>query len=156
MPASNFVQVQAVLARWSSPSSWDRLLQDDPLEPLSGEWVPAVNSTGPVALTISGTGLGCSNYGTFTVTSPTMGTLLCGPAPGEHWDPGNGSWPPFPRNHRERNIWWSIQRKLPDLIRRAEKKIGKRIDTPEWNSKFWKMITRRSVPHDRAVKKTRL
>jgi hypothetical protein len=41
---SALVEVQLMLARWKNPSAWDRIGQDEPLDPVKGEWVPAVTT----------------------------------------------------------------------------------------------------------------
>lgn len=78
-------------------------------------------------------------------------------APGQNGGPstayGRGNEPfepvlpdrvPYPRNHKERRILRSISNRLPELIRRAEKKHGRRHEVNSkstWNDEFWKMVT---------------
>jgi hypothetical protein len=49
---------------------------------------------------------------------------------------------PYPRNHRERRTYNSIENRLPELIKKAEQKFGPRYEglESEWNGKFWEMV----------------
>jgi hypothetical protein len=84
----------ASLGRWQAPSAWDRILQDEPLDPIKGKWVqdhPVVATAGEVTITTAngfatnieaGTRLTLSyNYGNeehYVVTGTTDERLLVG------------------------------------------------------------------------------
>lgn len=67
------VSLQLTLARWKSPSSWDVVMQDEPLDKPQGEWVPTFGSnasaTGVLGISIPvGTTVSSTNN-TFLVTA---------------------------------------------------------------------------------------
>jgi hypothetical protein len=168
--------LQLTIGRWQNPSAWDRVVQDEPLDPLPGQWVgdTATNLTATGAITIPiGTTFVNGIGDTFRVTSlhqnHTQFSMGCvasnlvhrnGPSdtqfnslPGEPTT-GNpyGNGPPalpmhpslpYPRNHHERRILKSIDRKLGRLIQRARQKFGPPEPgaIEEWNDKFWKMVS---------------
>lgn len=63
-------ELQLSLARWQNPSAWDRISQDEPLDPVEGKWLPTVataTTQGTITIPV-GT--------TFTTDTGTLGTLL--------------------------------------------------------------------------------
>lgn len=48
---------------------------------------------------------------------------------------------PAPRNRMEERILKALEGKLEAAIKRVEKVHGPRQDTPEWQEKFWTMVT---------------
>ena len=180
--------LRVTLARWKSPSSWDRVIQDEPLDQPKGEWVPTggANITTTGTFTLPNVQITGTNGGTYVMiqTSPSaeeirIARLLADRhgyevlaivngtrAPGQNLEPetayGQGNLLPsgellpgrlpYPRNHKERRIWKAIRKRLPELIRRAERLHGRRADArlqDEWNDSFWAMVTHDHVDERR-------
>lgn len=155
--------LQLTLAKWQNPSAWDRIVQDEPLDPVEGKWVSNVacnaSADGTISITV-GVSLSTAAGQVFTVTDVNrteiavariVGTRIeqAGQYPSTAYPYGNEPDParplpafvPYPRNHKERRIYKSIERKLPELIRKAERKLGPRELSEEWNDRFWNLVT---------------
>jgi len=66
MKSEALTQVQIMLSRWQNPSAWDRINQDEPLDPVEGKWVDNI------ATNVTSTG------GTFTIPIGTGFTTSTG------------------------------------------------------------------------------
>jgi hypothetical protein len=180
--------LQITLSRWEAPSSWDRVLQDEPLDPMKSKLVDNfatnVSSTGTITIPLGTAFTSTAANGVFIMTdvkdnlqravdeavfreidwaNDTRG--MNGQRDRTSTYGGNLNAPPrelptgeipFPRNHKERRIWKSVERRLTALIRKAELHLGARIETAsksEWNDEFWKMVSHRHVDERRRTKK---
>ena len=161
-----------VLGHWKKPSAWDRVKQDEPLDPVEGSFEPTVPtaSTGPILITITGSQQTSfsSDYITRLVTQSgtevwsnfgpgTQGTNF-NRQPGEvstAYDYGNLPTVaplncPYATNRQERKILEALGDKLPAAIERAVKIIGKPEGGPaEWNRKFFEFVSRGPQWRDR-------
>lgn len=163
MTGSNFRQLQVSLARWKKPSAWDRVLQDEPLDQVQGEWVPdgACNfATTGTTITIPVGTVITNNAEDFSVTTAatkisfgynTWQSSAYGysnePQPGQRWEPT--TWLPYPRNRNEKRTLKAIEGRLSELVEVAEEKFGLRGQgsESEWNTNFWKMVARKTDDH---------
>lgn len=142
------------VSTWVKPTAWERVLHDDELEtPLVGKWVNTgvanVSSANEIIIPMNTmmTGGGFTyQTGQTQLNSFSYGFVRQNYAePSRPWGVG---WRPYPRNHKEKRIAKSIERRLPELLRKAEKKfgpIGEGLES-EWNDSFWRMVTLDAKP----------
>ena len=136
------------LGRMVKPTSWDRILQDEPLDIIPEKLVSDVNSTGPVTITFSGN---VTNFSGPVVVQTATSTYLYSTEPSTSW-PGDNSTgfsnphepPPFARNRKERHTLASLSPARIDAVTRlVDKAVGPRDgrNDSKWNAAFWYRLT---------------
>ena len=139
------------IGRMVKPTSWDRILQDDPLEVIPEKLVSDVNTTGPVTIIVSGNVTNLS--GPITISTTTSGsavTYLYSTEPPPSWPGGNSpgfSSPreptPYPRNRKERHAFDSLSlERLDAVVAQVDKTFGPRTgyNDEKWNAAFWEKL----------------
>lgn len=133
------------MGRMVKPTSWDRILQDEPLDIIPEKLVSDVNTTGPVTITLSGN---VTNFGPGPITLSTVSTTyLYSTEPPRGWPGGNSpgfSSPreptPYPRNRKERHTLASLTLDRIDAVAsQVDKSFGPRTgyNDEKWNAAFW-------------------